>query len=249
VEDLRDNGDALLESMRAYSPLSHNGEISVIPAHGAEPGEYIQKLGRVWLPKLTPDGESESWPKRLARLVKASEAAIRPDVVLIDSRAGIDKAAATCVTILGATTIFLFAIDNEQTWSGYRLLFRHWNRTSRIESIRDRLQMIGGLVPTGERYHEYFKRLLENSATLFTDDIYEEIPPEDLGLRSYNFVEVDPFAPHFPRPVFWHETFSSMRVFGESSGAFDASQADPVFGPLLEVIFANLESTGENKGD
>lgn len=249
VEDLHDNGDALLDSMYASSPLSHNGEIFVIPAHGADPGEYIQKLGRVWLPKATRDGESESWPKRLARLVAGVENAIRPDVVLIDSRAGIDEVAATCVTVLGATTIFLFAIDNEQTWSGYRLLFRHWNTANRTGHIRDRLQVVGGLVPTGERGHEYFRRLLENSAFLFSEELYEEIPPGELDVGIYNFAEDDPSAPHFPRVVLWHEAFSAMGAFGESADAFDARQAELVFGPLLDAVFAAMESTRGNNGD
>lgn len=38
LEDLVDNGDVVFESMIATSNLSHDGEIHVVPAHGADHG-------------------------------------------------------------------------------------------------------------------------------------------------------------------------------------------------------------------
>lgn len=247
VEDLHDNGGAILDSIYASSPLSHNGNISVVPAHGAEPGEYIQKLGRAWLPKAASGSEPEIWPQRLNRLITALEAALNPDVILIDSRAGVDEIAAACVTVLGARQILLFAIDNEQTWSGYRLLFEHWRFTDRVDHIRDRLQVVGGLVPVGERRDEYLSALREESAKLFSDELYEEIPAGDIGENIFNFAEGDPSAPHFPRIVSWSESFASMRVFCDPRRTFGAGDVDSVFGSLLDVIFTNLEP-GEGSG-
>mgnify|MGYP001157752160 CR=1 FL=1 len=68
VEDLVDHGDALLRNMIATSDLSRDGQIYVVPAHGAEPGDYIAKLGRVWMPKINKEGQHESWASRLERL-------------------------------------------------------------------------------------------------------------------------------------------------------------------------------------
>ena len=62
-----DNGMAVFENMVAKSGLSHDGEIYVVPAHGDEPGEYVSKLGRVWMPKI--GGARESWAMRLNRLL------------------------------------------------------------------------------------------------------------------------------------------------------------------------------------
>lgn len=118
VEDLVGNGDVVLDSMVATSNLSHDGEIHVVPAHGAEHGEYIAKLGRVWMPKLHADGRRETWSARLERLLQALEARVRPDVVLIDSRSGIDEIASACITDMGANLILLFALEGEQTWNG-----------------------------------------------------------------------------------------------------------------------------------
>ncbi len=109
VEDLVNNGDTVLHNMLAQSALSHNGEILVVPAHGRIPGEYVAKLGRVWMPKMDSNGMRESWAERLRRLLDALESLWQPDVILIDSRAGIDEVASACITELSASTILLFA--------------------------------------------------------------------------------------------------------------------------------------------
>lgn len=61
VEDLVGNEDTIFADMVALSPLSRDGEIWVVPAHGEAPGEYIAKLGRIWMPKRLPDGTQEEW--------------------------------------------------------------------------------------------------------------------------------------------------------------------------------------------
>jgi hypothetical protein len=145
VEDLVDNADEVFESMIATSDLSHDGEIYVAPAHGADPGEYVSKLGRVWMPKAGPNGSLETWSARLQRLLTKLEARVQPDVVLIDSRAGIDEVASTCVTDLGANLVLLFALEGSQTWNGYRVLFEHWRRARVAEAMRERLKVIAAL--------------------------------------------------------------------------------------------------------
>nr|VFJ60607.1 MAG: hypothetical protein BECKFW1821B_GA0114236_10583 [Candidatus Kentron sp. FW] len=65
--------------------------------------------------KVSAEGIREPWSERLRRLLDALEERWRPDVVLIDSRAGIDEVASACLTDLSATMILLFAIDGDQT--------------------------------------------------------------------------------------------------------------------------------------
>ena len=83
VEDLVDQGDALLDAMIATSDLSRDGQIYAVPAHGADPGEYIAKLGRVWMPKVHSDGRRESWSMRLQRLLQTLEALGRAQAVAV----------------------------------------------------------------------------------------------------------------------------------------------------------------------
>ncbi|MGE4297109.1 MAG: P-loop NTPase [Desulfovibrionaceae bacterium] len=237
VEDLVDNGDQVFESMVATSALSRNGEIFIVPAHGNPPGEYVAKLGRVWMPKLTDAAARESWSERLARLIDKLENRWEPDVVLIDSRAGIDEVASACITDIGASTILLFAIDGDQTWSGYRILFQHWRRTGAVRDIRERLQMVGAMIPELGT-EEYFQGLLERAWDVCSEELYDEVPAGDMPMEdgSWNFVETDESAPHYPWMVRWHRGFSALRSL---HGRFTDGSHDEVrsiFGPLIDGI-------------
>lgn len=248
VEDLVDNGDAVLDDLIATSTLAHDGEIYVVPAHGRDPGEYVAKLGRVWMSKIAPDGSRESWSQRLLRLIDALEARLRPDVILIDSRAGIDEVASSCVTDLGAALVLLFAIDGDQTWTGYRLLFRHWRKAGVARAIRERLQLVGALVPDDERRVAYFAGLRERAWDAFAEDLYDAIPPGEVGDDSWNFEESDAGAPHYPWAIRWNRGFAALLSLHTRFEAVDAGEVDAVFGPLIGGLQSALIGQGEDHG-
>jgi|EBPBio282013_DNA_FD.fasta_scaffold00919_19 hypothetical protein len=249
VEDLVDNGDAVFDSMIATSNLSHDGEIHVVPAHGADHGEYITKLGRVWMPKLQADGTREMWSARLERLLQTMEARIQPDVVLIDSRSGIDEIASACITDMGANLILLFALEGEQTWNGYRMLFEQWQRAHVAERIRERLKIVGAIVPELERV-SYLEGLRESAYGIFVDTLYDEIAPakpESIGpkangdgkwhvddlVEGWNFDEADEGAPHYPWAVNWHRSFAGLRSLQGRLATIDVQEVQSIFGPLI----------------
>lgn len=249
VEDLVDNGDAVFDSMVATSNLSHDGEIHVVPAHGADHGEYIAKLGRVWMPKLQADGAREMWSARLGRLLQALEVRVQPDVVLIDSRSGIDEIASACITDLGANLILLFALEGEQTWNGYRMLFEQWQRAHVAETIRERLKIVGAIVPELDRV-SYLEGLRESAYGIFVDTLYDEIAPanpEAIGptsngdgkwrvddlVEGWNFDEADEGAPHYPWEVNWHRSFAGLRSLQGRLAIIDAQEVQSVFGSLI----------------
>ena len=60
-----------------------NGDVRVAPAHGREPGEYLAKLGRVYM------NAGERWTRRLERLSGRLEDEFKPPVVLLESRSGL----------------------------------------------------------------------------------------------------------------------------------------------------------------
>lgn len=249
VEDLVDNGDAVFESMVATSALSRNGEIVIVPSHGAEPGEYIAKLGRVWMPKMGVDGQRESWAVRLRRLLDALEDRWSPDVTLIDSRSGIDEVASASITELSASTILLFAIDGDQTWSGYRVLFQHWRKTGVVRDIRERLQVIGAMIPeTGTE--EYVKSLREQAWALFSEELYDEVFPgeiSDEGAR-WSFDLAYESAPHYPWMVKWHRSFAALRnLHDRLRGDIDPEQVHMIFGPLIAGVALSVNSDGETQ--
>lgn len=253
VEDLVNNADAVFEGMLATSHLAHDGEIYVIPAHGANPGEYVSKLGRIWMPKTGPDGTRENWSGRLQRLLIDLEDRIQPDVVLIDSRVGIDEVASACVTDLNAKLVLLFALEGVQTWNGYRILFEHWLRTGAAEQIRERLQYVAALVP--EMNHiNYLADLREHAYQVFMDTLYDEIAPpapDSIGRKKrddqeiwqvgqiidgWNFDEADESAPHYPWPVHWHRSFAGLRSLEGRLAVIDDKEITSLFGSLIAGI-------------
>ncbi|PDW02513.1 ParA family protein [Candidatus Viridilinea mediisalina] len=237
VEDLVDNGDTVFEQMVATSTLAHDGEIYVVPAHGRDPGEYVAKLGRVWMPKVSIEGRREGWSQRLQRLMNALEQRWQPDVILIDSRAGIDEVASACVTDLGANLVLLFAIHAEQTWTGYRILFRHWRNAGVTRSIRERLQLVGAMIP--ELDHTiYLERLREEAWDTFTEELYDGVPAGVVAADLWSFDRADEAAPHAPWAVRWHRNWAAVRSLHGRIERVDSTEIDTIFGPLIAGIRA-----------
>lgn len=237
VEDLVDNGDSVFGNLVALSPLAHDGEIYVVPAHGANPGEYISKLGRAWMAKNTEDGKRETWSKRLERLVTKLENEWQPDVILLDSRSGIDELASACVTDLGAYMVLLFAVDGDQTWSGYEILLKHWHRMGVIREIRERLQVVAAMIPEIDGA-EYRERLREHAWNLFTQEAYDEVPPRKVATEQsyWSFDESDEGAPHFPWEIRWHRGFASISSLHSDRVELDADLVRAVFGGVTEAL-------------
>ncbi|ABC23789.1 KGGVGR-motif variant AAA ATPase [Rhodospirillum rubrum] len=248
VEDLVDNGDRVISDMIATSPLSRNGDIYVVPAHGADPGEYIAKLGRVWMPKVNAEGRRILWVQRLQGLLNALEDRLKPDVILLDSRAGIDEVASACVTDLGASSVLLFALDGDQTWSGYRILFRHWRQSGVVRDIRERLQVVGAMIPDVDAAG-YYADLLESSWNAFSEELYDEIPAglSANGEDYWNFDQADEAAPHYPWSIRWNRGFSAMRSLHNRFDTVDAEQVNYVFGDFLTGLAASVQNEEDER--
>lgn len=245
VEDLLGNGDAVIQDLYALSPLSRNGEIVVVPAHGRHPGEYISKLGRVWMPSFQADGTRQMWSVRLSRLLGELECRHQPDIVLIDSRAGIDEIASACVTDLGARCIYLFALDGLQTWTGYRLLFQHWLQHGVTQKIREQVQLVGAMMPTWhDQIWQAKEELNEQSFNLFLESLYDEQPAsindfEDL--YPFNFALEDSNAPHFPLFIPWNQSFAAIQSHHARLEGVDPRLVELVFGELISDLKELLE--------
>lgn len=234
VEDLVDNGDAVFNQLIASSTLSRDGDIYVVPAYGRDAGEYVSKLGRVWMPKQNGNAR-ENWSQRLARLINQLESTINPDVILIDSRSGIDEVSSSCVTDLGATLVLLFAIDGEQTWKGYQLLFDYWRRSGVAEDIRERLQLVGAMVPElGAK--EYVDSLREQGCELFTEGLYDEVPSGESLANYWNFGEMDESAPHYPWAIRWHRGFAALKSLHQRFSEIDQDEVNSIYGELINGL-------------
>ena len=243
VEDLVGNGDAVMEQMHASVSTPQRGELIVVPSHGFDPGEYVSKLGRVWMPGFTPDGQRQTWSERLLRMIQQLEERHQPTIVLIDSRAGIDEVASACVTDLAAKRIYLFALDSLQTWLGYRILFEHWRVHGVASKIRKQLQVVGALLPTwgDQAFQQATAQLLENAYLNVSQSLYdEEVAGAALPLADepFNFDLPDTDAPHSPLAIRWDQGFAAIGSLHERLAAAEPDQIKHVFGPLFVDLLA-----------
>ncbi len=198
VEDLVGQGERVIEQMTAMPAWAQDfeGDVYVVPAHGRDPGEYLAKLGRVYM-----DTTNEPWTARLERLLKALEAVCDPSVVLLESRSGMHDIAAATVTDLHAETL-LFAMDSASNWTDYNILFRHWQQHGLAPKIRERLLLVSALTPELDT-EQYLRRFQEQAWDLFRDNLYDDVKPLDESGAEFSFaLDADP-APHNPLPIHW----------------------------------------------
>ncbi|MEA1050844.1 AAA family ATPase [Lamprobacter modestohalophilus] len=202
VEDALGEGDRFLSNMVEESSLGQDtsGHIAVVPAFGTETGDYLSKLGRVYLER-GPNGH-ESWSERLKRLVAALETQETPDVVLLDSRTGLHDTSAALVLAMGANTL-CFAVDTQQTWAAYRFLFQHWQQHhQQLADFRDKLWILGAMVPS-QQTQVYVDGLRDKAWDLFRDHFYETANPQDTDAFSYS--AEDEAGNHYPRLILWQQ--------------------------------------------
>ncbi len=203
VEELVGQGDLLIDELTAEPTWAQElaGAVAVAPAHGREPGEYLAKLGRVYMQRA-----DAPWIVRLERLLTGLEARFDPDFVLIESRSGLHDVAAASVTDLGAD-VMLFATDSESCWTDYGILFDHWRDRNLAAKIRERLSIVSALTPEleTERYLQGFK---QRAWGLFRDRLYDGVANAflhvpDASDGNFSFGLNDESAPHNPIAVHW----------------------------------------------
>lgn len=242
-----------LRDMAGISPLSSNADILVIPAFGwSEEQDYLAKLSRAYLDIPSLGGATRTFAARLAAMLDALEREFEPHVVLIDTRAGMHDISAATLTRLGARTL-LFAMDTEQTWRGYQLLFSHWRYPPRINDIRegagrDQMKMVAAAIPQAESPEIYLADFARRACDLWQATLYEEIPPQDdpafdPGRDYFNYDEGDAEAPHFPIPIFWHGAYTLFDLMNarRRQVQLDAANINSAFGRFIAETLAWLE--------
>ena len=245
VESAVEQGESVLTDMVSVSPLSDTttGAIRVAGAMGQNELDYLAKLTRAYADVPGPQGP-QRMGARMREVLELLEAQEQPDVVLIDSRAGLHDLAAVSITTL-ADTALLFATDSEQTWRGYRQLFTHWQRRPDVVThIRDRLAFVRALTPRTDREGSV-QKFQRAAYDLFAETLYDDIPPlldgDALGdsdeSEYFHPSESDEAAPHFPVLVDWDERFQEFdpRLRPEQGGVSEA-QIDATFGGLIRWV-------------
>jgi hypothetical protein len=204
--------------------VSGNGEVWIAPAGGrARVGyTYAPKLNRAYLdlpgvieaqtPTGGPSTGEATFARRLRRAIAHCVAEVTrqsrdPDVVLLDSRAGIHDVAAIAISQLSDLSL-LFATDNAQTWNGYRELFQQWRGNPELtRRIRERLKMVATMVPASHE-DQYIATFQDKAQLMFSEQLYDEADADDDD--AFNPPLGDVAAPHFPLPILFTSDLVGM---------------------------------------
>ncbi|MBX9835054.1 MAG: hypothetical protein K2X65_02620 [Burkholderiaceae bacterium] len=210
--------------------VSSEGTIWVAPSFGRLTQDYIGKLGRLY-----QEVADEGYVQRFKRLLSGLEAELQPDVVLLDSRAGVDDTAAVALTQLDAHGL-LFATHGRATWMAYGHLFTHWQNFAHLhaggDDFRSKLHMVSALTPVDAAYDRAF---LNASYTLFLEHLYEGLAPDQMEGEGFNYAADDSDAPHHPWRVRWDDVLRQFDPI-QNPAQFDAAVFDKVFGDLILLV-------------
>jgi CobQ/CobB/MinD/ParA nucleotide binding domain len=245
VEDaLEQASKDLLADIVSTSPLASNwpGIIRVAPAFGREESGYIPKLSRVYADLSRPGSQQmESFPERFFRMLGELEAAEKPDVVLLDSRAGMHDIAATLLVRVPDALRLIFASHSPQTWAGYRRMFEHWRSFPRhLASFRNGLQLVDAMMPETGR-HEHQQAFSSAAYSLFNETLYEDVPAGSEVGDIYNFPEEDTDAPHSAPSILWDRKFMEFDPANTSSSFHDEDLIRLCYGEFLTSIDDRLQ--------
>lgn len=238
VEEAVGQGDDDL--LRQMVVTSRVGDVLVVPALGSTSvprdeeqseldGAFVAKLGRAY---ASSDGAE--FALRLEYLLSGLERVHSPDVLLLDSRAGMHDISAAAVPRLGGS-VLLFASATSQTWLCLRLLFSAWGRDREVlERFRMQLQMVAAQVPETGR-DDYLERLRLGAWDLFRTYVYDAGAADD-GF-TYDLNELD--APHAPLPVYWRRElveWEPAALPGFRNDALTTEQFEAAFAPFLRGV-------------
>jgi cellulose biosynthesis protein BcsQ len=207
IEEMNGQGTVeLLETALEESPISQGerGRVRVLAAHGRTAPNYIAKLGRVYAPTALADGRVEGLAERLDKLLECiGNLANPPEVILVDSRAGIHDIGSAVVTRLGAE-VLMFARDDKQDWWAYERLFDHLRHARSVAGgmgddadLRWKLKMVAAQTPPRQ---DARREYLNNSYRVWNQFYDDETATGD-GNQKFEphvFDRDDVEAPHHP---------------------------------------------------
>ena len=247
LEDAVGQSDMVLPRMVSASPLGDTtiNAIRVVAAMGVGEQDYLAKLARAYADVPGTNGP-QRMGARMRRLVELLEGQEKPDVVLIDSRAGLHDLAAVSITSL-ADTALLFATGGAQSWVGYRQLFSYWQHRPDVAThVRERLVIVRALTPKSDR-EATVRTFQRNAYELFADTLYDELPADPANEENQLFHpgEKDESAPHFPILIDWDERFQEFDpMLRQEDGGVRDVQIEAAFGQLIQRLVVRLEGAG-----
>jgi hypothetical protein len=164
--------EKFLSDLVGPSGLSgRRGRIDVIPAFGQRsldhPGDVLAKIARAYAENIRSDGTLATILDHVRALVDRFSDPTRYDAILVDTRAGLHETTASALLGLGAE-VFLFGLDEPQTFYGYSALLAHLARfvdpSQPTPEWLERLTLVQGKAPIDPEKRSAFS---EKCRTLF----------------------------------------------------------------------------------
>jgi MinD-like ATPase involved in chromosome partitioning or flagellar assembly len=156
--------DIFMADLVGPSRLSdRKGKIDVIPAFGQRSlnntGEILAKISRAYAERINVDGTTSTFLDKVAEIVDHFSHVGRYDAILVDARAGLHETTASALLGLGAH-VFLFGLDEPQTFHGYEALFSNLVRIDAIGAAKSEwittISMVQGKAPEGKEDRSSF---------------------------------------------------------------------------------------------
>jgi hypothetical protein len=161
---------------------------------------------------------------------------VKPDVVLIDSRAGLHETAAATILHLDAD-VLLFATNQPTVWKGYGYLLSQLRLMAQMpvgagaDDWRLRLKMVHAKADGTEADANDF---LERSYELWIANLYDEAPAE-ANAEAFSFDIGDEAAPHYPFAILRDERFERFNPLEHLSHVGETA-IQTVFGPFADAL-------------
>lgn len=192
---------------------AHAGRIDVIPALGRRslknPADVLAKIARAYAEDVRPDGTVSTILDQVRMLIDHYAEPTSYDAILIDARAGLHETTASAVLGLGAE-VFLFGLDEPQTFHGYEVMLAHLARFLKDGVPRpewlDRLTMVQGKAPIDPTEREGFARRCQ-----------ELFAKSGLGVSEPEATDLVPLPAGSFKDVPWDDTQSDEEVLPPES--------------------------------
>lgn len=130
------------------------GRIDVIPVLGKSsldnPGDVLSKIARAYTEDIRADGSVATILDQICELIDSFSDPTRYDAILVDARAGLHETTASAILGMGAE-VFLFGLDEPQTFQGFKILLSHMARFSDERPIPEwlsRFTIVQGKAPS-----------------------------------------------------------------------------------------------------
>ncbi|AJY17320.1 AAA family ATPase [Burkholderia multivorans] len=249
-----EDGEMSLDECIGISPIGDDtaGRVRVLPAYGLDSKAYIAKLGRIYAPSIDSEGVVIGLAERLAKLLHTINGLMeRPEVVLMDVRAGLHDIGSAAVTRLGAEVLF-FARNDSQNWWAYRQLFDHLKHARTVENgmgddddLRWRLKMVAAQTEPRE---DVKRGWISSSYDVWNEFYDDETAGGNSDFQPEVFDRFSEEAPHYPLFIS-HDPAVRSFVLNDVALRPDWSYVVGVFGDFFKGAEDRLWSTSAEKKD